>query len=125
MRQRPGRPSAAARGYGTEHQRLRKILLPQFIGTNCAECGEVMTEDQALDLDHSVPLRVDPESKADRVLHRACNAGWNRHGKPTGFDYSPRPCVVCGAEYKPKLPTHASCSRRCGLIVRQMRRSAA
>jgi hypothetical protein len=115
------RPSSSARGYGTAHQKLRRELLPRFIGTTCAECGEVMRADQALDLDHSVPLRIDPNSVADRVLHRACNAAWNRKGKPTGFDYSPRPCEVCGTEYKPKLTTQASCSRACGVELRRRR----
>lgn len=119
------RPSATARGYGTEHQRRRRELLPQFIGTPCAVCGEELRADQSLDLDHSVPLRVDPHSVADRVLHRACNAAWNRSGPPTGFDYSPRPCEVCGTEFKPKLTTQVSCSRACGVVVRRMRRSAA
>ncbi len=123
MAARP-RPSSTARGYGTEHQRRRRELLPLFMGRNCAECGEEMRADQALDLDHSVPLRVDPTSKADRVLHRACNAAWNRSGQPTGFDYSPRPCVVCGTEYKPKLPSHVSCSRACGVTVRRRNRAA-
>ena len=124
MAARP-RPSSTARGYGTEHQKLRRILLPQFIGTNCAVCGQIMTEDQALDLDHSTPLRIDPNSKADRVLHRACNAAWNRKGKPTGFDYSPRPCEVCDETFKPKLTTQTTCSRACGVIVRRRRRLAA
>lgn len=119
------RPSSTARGYGTAHQKLRRILLPQFIGKDCDVCGQVMTADQALDLDHSVPLRIDPTSVADRVLHRACNAAWNRKGEPTGFDYSPRPCAVCSTEFKPKLTTQTSCSRACGVIVRQKRRSAA
>lgn len=68
--------------YGAEHQRIRKMLLPLAIGTRCPICSEVMTSDQDLSLDHSVPLHVDPASKPDRIVHSRCNSSW-RSGNDT------------------------------------------
>lgn len=67
------RGSRTQRGYGTEHQRTRALLLPAAIGIPCPLCGKVMTADQALDLDHTVPLIVDPASRGDRICHASCN----------------------------------------------------
>jgi 5-methylcytosine-specific restriction endonuclease McrA len=65
--------STTERGYGTEHQRRRREMLPSAYGTPCPLCGEVMLEDQSLDLDHIVPLSVDPSSTASRISHSTCN----------------------------------------------------
>jgi hypothetical protein len=53
---------------------MRRKLLPLAIGTDCPVCGEVMLADEALDLDHSVPLAVNPDQIAgDRIIHAICN----------------------------------------------------
>ena len=50
----PGRsPGTTTRGYGSEHQRLRKKLLPFAYGTACHLCGHVMSLGQVLHLDHT------------------------------------------------------------------------
>lgn len=59
-----------ARGYGAEHQRIRKALLPYAYGARCVHCGELMLPGQALDLDHT----------RDRLAYRGfshakCNRG--------------------------------------------------
>jgi hypothetical protein len=74
------------RGYGREHELTRRRLMDalrvaQSRGrlTPCPRCGKPMTTTQALDAGHSVDLRVDPDAKADRLEHAACNQAWRAH----------------------------------------------
>lgn len=60
--------STSDRGYGAEHQAIRKALLDQAYGQLCHHCGHPMVKGQALDLDHT----------ADRTgyrgfAHASCN----------------------------------------------------
>lgn len=64
--------SASRRGYGAAHRRRRAALLPFAYGTPCPFCKKVMTEDQKLDLDHSVPLALGG-AVGDRIVHSHCN----------------------------------------------------
>lgn len=59
--------------YDADHQRRRAELLPAAYGTRCPLCPHLMLRGQALDLDHSTPLAVDPTSKGDRIVHATCN----------------------------------------------------
>lgn len=61
------------RGYDTEHDATRRRLLPDAYGRPCPRCGLPMLPTQPLDLGHTVPLRVDPTSRADRIEHASCN----------------------------------------------------
>lgn len=62
------------RGYDNRHKRRRELLLRRHVdGTPCDECRQPMYRDQDLDADHSIPVSVDPNSRADRLLHAACN----------------------------------------------------
>lgn len=61
------------RGYGSAHLRMRAVLLPLAIGTRCAICNRIMHEYESLDLDHSIPLRIDRHSVGDRIVHASCN----------------------------------------------------
>ena len=45
--------STTARGYGTEHQKLRAKLLPTAYGKPCVRCGKPMLQGQALHFDHT------------------------------------------------------------------------
>ena len=63
------------RGYDNAHYAMRDRLLPAAYGKPCPRCGEPMLRGQALDLGHSVDLRVDPSSRADRIEHASCNRG--------------------------------------------------
>lgn len=63
-----GNGSTTARGYGTEHQRLRSATLASAYGTACARCGQIMIEGQALDLDHT-----DTRDGYRGFSHRRCN----------------------------------------------------
>ena len=45
--------STTDRGYGYDHQRTRKALLPQAYGTPCVRCGYTMERGQVLHLDHT------------------------------------------------------------------------
>ncbi len=56
------------RGYGAEHKRLRRTLLPLAYGTPCAWCGRTMLPGEALDLDHE----CGPGTHATRMLHSSC-----------------------------------------------------
>jgi hypothetical protein len=42
--------------YGSEHRQTRKKLLPLAYGQLCDFCGLPMYEDQALDLNHTIPV---------------------------------------------------------------------
>jgi hypothetical protein len=67
--------TSAQRGYGHAHRMRRAALLPLAIGTSCPLCGQLMLAHQRLDLHHSVPLRLDPTSIADEIVHASCNRG--------------------------------------------------
>lgn len=56
------------RGYGYEHQLLRKKLLPLAYGTDCHLCGEVMNEGDRLHLDHT-----EDRSGYRGIVHDVCN----------------------------------------------------
>lgn len=60
--------STSDRGYGADHQAVRKALLADAYGQPCHHCGRPMVKGQALDLDHT----------ADRTgyrgfAHASCN----------------------------------------------------
>ncbi|MFI0897076.1 endonuclease domain-containing protein [Streptomyces sp. NPDC020983] len=60
--------STSDRGYGADHQALRKATIGEAYGQPCHHCGHPMLEGQALDLDHT----------ADRAgyrgfAHASCN----------------------------------------------------
>ncbi|CAG6392763.1 hypothetical protein NMG29_06595 [Streptomyces cocklensis] len=60
--------STSDRGYGADHQAIRKVLLDEAYGQPCHHCGHPMLKGQALDLDHT----------ADRTgyrgfAHASCN----------------------------------------------------
>lgn len=120
VRERGLRGSSAKRGYGYEHRLRRRALLPLSWGTPCGFCGELMVEGQRLDLDHSVPLRDDPSAVGDRMVHSACNRGWNRRGAPPGPRDSRQPCPMCGTPFRPKIAGQRTCSRACGWQARRM-----
>ena len=63
------RGSAAARGYGKDHQDLRAELLPKAIGQPCHFCGEPMLEGQPLALDHT-----EDRNGYRGMAHLSCNA---------------------------------------------------
>lgn len=67
------RGTSAQRGYGAAHRRRRAELLPLALGLPCPLCGAVMTAADALDLDHSTPLALDPGAVGDRIVHARCN----------------------------------------------------
>lgn len=66
------RGSTSERGYGTQHQRDRRRLLPAAYGELCPFCDEVMVEGQELDFDHSTPV-AHGGVRADRFAHADCN----------------------------------------------------
>lgn len=67
------RPTARQRGYDTQHDATRARLLPLAYGTPCPRCHEPMLAGQDLDLGHTVARSVDPQARADRIEHAACN----------------------------------------------------
>jgi hypothetical protein len=75
---RPKRPSAASRGYGSRHRKLRARWAARVAagGVACARCGRLIEPGEPFDLGHSDEDRsqyVGPE-------HRACNRGLGRTG---------------------------------------------
>lgn len=56
------------RGYGAEHQRIRKATISSAYGTPCTRCGHPMELGQALDLDH-----LDDRSGYRGWSHSTCN----------------------------------------------------
>jgi hypothetical protein len=79
----PRRPSSLkkwhAMGYDHVHRRRRAALLPSAVGTLCSICGQPMTEGQALDLHHVVPLAIAPNSTDVIIVHASCNRGVGHH----------------------------------------------
>ncbi|MCF7550492.1 hypothetical protein [Pseudonocardia sp. WMMC193] len=57
------------------HREVRAALLARLRpGDQCAHCLKPLGSDpKQLDADHSVPLAIDPDSVADRLLHSRCN----------------------------------------------------
>jgi hypothetical protein len=55
-------------GWGNQHQKLRKALLPSAYGTPCARCGLPMLPGQKLHLDHN-----DDRTGWIGFSHAACN----------------------------------------------------
>lgn len=82
------------RGYGTQHQKQRRILLARHTdGTPCPECGKPMYktaaknfDGAALEADHGPGSALKyaenkQTTKATRLLHRTCNrsgGAWDR-----------------------------------------------
>lgn len=60
--------STTARGYGSEHQKLRAKLLPSAYGQPCTRCGLPMLKGQALHLDHT-----DTRNGYLGFAHASCN----------------------------------------------------
>ena len=67
--------NTTSRGYGTEHQRLRKAALADLamrttagVTTTCPHCGRPMHVGMALDLDHT-----DDRRGYRGLAHRSCN----------------------------------------------------
>lgn len=72
------RGSRQARGYGAAHLARRAALLEHLRlhpGQLCPRCHQPMHVDQALDLGHSTPLRVNRDAIGDRLEHAHCNRG--------------------------------------------------
>lgn len=60
-------------GYGAPHRRIRRDLIAKELGRPCPVCGTLMVDPRAVVADHSVPLAIDPNSKADRLTCRLCS----------------------------------------------------
>jgi hypothetical protein len=60
--------NTTARGYGHQHQQLRRALLPFAYGQTCHHCGNTMLPGQALDLDHT-----DDRTGYRGMAHATCN----------------------------------------------------
>lgn len=67
------RGSSTERGYGHEHRTRAQELRRRFTGTPCSVCGCTLQRWQKLEAGHSTPLRVDPTSVADILVHADCN----------------------------------------------------
>ena len=63
---KPG--STTKGGWGNQHQKLRKRLLPQAYGQPCTRCGRPMLPGQKLHLDHN-----DSRTGWLGFSHAACN----------------------------------------------------
>ena len=58
----------ASSKYDSEHERIRKELLPFAYGKSCHLCGETMKQGDDLDLDHT------PDGTGYRgMTHSSCN----------------------------------------------------
>lgn len=75
---RKARPSTAERGYGAEHQKLRKEWAVKVAagGVSCARCGLPIPPGSKWDLGH------DPRDRSRHwgPEHQRCNRGWKRLG---------------------------------------------
>lgn len=60
--------TTTANGYGYDHQRLRRALLPEAYGKPCPRCGKPMLPGQSLDLDHT-----DDRTGYNGMAHADCN----------------------------------------------------
>lgn len=59
--------------YGWAHQQRRLELLPDAYGRPCPKCNRPMLRGQDLDLGHSTPQVIDPQSVGDQIEHANCN----------------------------------------------------
>lgn len=66
-----GRPRPSP--YDGDHRLRREKAIGVALNTLCPKCGELMLKGQDLDFDHSEPLAVNPNSKADQIVHAHCN----------------------------------------------------
>ena len=64
----PTKGGATQRGYGYQHQKIRKALLPYAYGQLCPHCERPMLPGQHLDLDHT-----DDRTGYRGMAHRSCN----------------------------------------------------
>jgi len=74
------RPGTSERGYGAQHQALRKLLLPRAIGTPCTRCSKPLRAGQDIDLDHT-----DDRRGYRGFSHAECNrraGGQKAHRQP-------------------------------------------
>ncbi len=70
------RGTRTERGYGSEHQSTRARLLAAHVeGSPCRRCGLPMWRSQGLNAAHTIPLRLNPNARADHLEHAACNRG--------------------------------------------------
>lgn len=115
-RMRRGRRSTTEQGYGSAHQSLRRLLLPEAIGRPCPFCQVVMAADEALDLDHSVPISQGGTT-GDRITHAHCNRAGRATVKRNDRPLFPGPCRMCGGRKSDSR--HATCSRACGWAWRR------
>lgn len=112
---RPSKPrgKTTERGYGSHHQRLRRYLLSVLIeGSPCARCGQPMSKDQPLDLDHS-----DDRTAYLGLSHRHCNRATS--GPPIAGLELVRQCHVCGSSIRQPKRGVRTCSRACGWELRR------
>ena len=139
------RGTTAQRGLGTAHQNDRKRLLARHReGDPCWRCGRPMYKSQGLDRDHIVDRALGGAEGPAVLAHSACNrsAGaklGNRLqprvimaggrdticttcGKP--YSRAPRLCEICGAHYHPNHGEQQSCSRACGVKLKQRNQQA-
>lgn len=82
------RARTAARGYGAQHQRLRRAWAPHVAAglVDCARCGHRITPGTPWDLghhDHNRSVYTGPE-------HAACNRATNTHDRRPN-DPTPHP----------------------------------
>lgn len=102
------------RGYGWDHQRIRKRLLHNLHdGAPCWWCGQPMYRDKAknwdgksLAADHTEEGGARQRQAAERLLHGNCNSqrqdGRNDHLRPAATGRSPREPL---SERMPERPT--------------------
>jgi hypothetical protein len=84
--------STTERGYGYEHQALRRALLPGAYGQPCRHCGETMQPGQPLDLDHTDD-RTGYRGMAHATCNRRAGADKTNAQRRTGPDPE-SPCVT-------------------------------
>jgi hypothetical protein len=108
---------SAARGYGYEHQKMRKQFISAFRpGDPCVRCGDPMLDPKELHLDHT-----DDRSGYLGLSHASCNtrAGAMKRNygasRPSGQRRRlvDRVCDGCGLSFHPKSRTQWNCSRAC------------
>lgn len=132
--------SSAERGYGTAHQKLRRVLMKAWRpGDPCARCGRPMWDKKRIDLGHT-----DDRTGYRGLEHAYCNrragaGNANRAGRqpkrirPPGRDYAkpcptcgsvnPHPvqaCEICGGHFhRNNSRVQYTCSRACGVEFRR------
>jgi predicted nucleic acid-binding Zn ribbon protein len=117
-------PGVAYRKYGGEHQRQRRAFMARLRdGDPCSRCGEAMTRDMALELDH------DEDGSYLGLSHRICNrraAGIKSAilaGKTVGDIAPTRRCVVCGVPIRPSSKATVCCTNwECIALLKRSRK---